>query len=242
MEVFLSFFQDHSLACKCIFCKYGFDIRYFLAVHGCSALLYRASRLGFGRNKSGPHEHGQDVNVSIDEIIFLQLCRRHLRRISLAEQCACALLRLLRFFLAVYQFGQLICQDLFRRIELRALPGIHLIDLLQGKEGQHADTSEHIRVRHISPVLIELERGCLLRVKPYGAGLGLAHLLALGVQKQCDRHGACVLAQLPADQLRTRQHVAPLVVAAELQVAAVFLVQCVEIIRLHDHVVELQEA
>ena len=51
-----------------------------------------------------------------------------------------------------------------------------------------------------------------------------------------------VLAQLPADELRTAQHVRPLVVAAELHVAAVALEEVVEVVGLHDHVVELQEA
>ena len=51
-----------------------------------------------------------------------------------------------------------------------------------------------------------------------------------------------VLAQLPADQLGAAQHVAPLVVAAELHVAAVFLEQHIEIVALHDHVVKFQEA
>ena len=51
-----------------------------------------------------------------------------------------------------------------------------------------------------------------------------------------------VLAQLAADQLGAAQHVAPLVVTAELHVAAVVLEQVVEVVGLHDHVVELQEA
>ena len=36
--------------------------------------------------------------------------------------------------------------------------------------------------------------------------------------------------------------IAPLVVAAELHIAAVILEQMVEVVALHDHVVELQEA
>ena len=51
-----------------------------------------------------------------------------------------------------------------------------------------------------------------------------------------------VLAQLATDQLGAAQHVAPLVVAAELHVAAVVLEQVVEVVGLHGHVVELQEA
>ena len=51
-----------------------------------------------------------------------------------------------------------------------------------------------------------------------------------------------ILAQLTANQLSTAQHVAPLIVAAELHVAAVFLEQHIEVVALHNHVVELQEA
>ena len=51
-----------------------------------------------------------------------------------------------------------------------------------------------------------------------------------------------VLAQLAADELRAAQHVAPLIVAAELHVAPVVLEQVVEVVGLHNHVVELQEA
>ena len=50
-----------------------------------------------------------------------------------------------------------------------------------------------------------------------------------------------VLAQLSADELGTGQHVGPLVVAAELHVAAVLLEQHIEVIGLHQHVIELQE-
>ena len=47
---------------------------------------------------------------------------------------------------------------------------------------------------------------------------------------------------LLADELRAAKHVAPLIVAAKLHVAAIFLEKMVEIIALHDHVVELKEA
>ena len=40
---------------------------------------------------------------------------------------------------------------------------------------------------------------------------------------------------------RAAQHIAPLVVAAELHIAAVVLEQVVEVVGLHNHVVELQE-
>ena len=123
----------------------------------------------------------------------------------------------------MYQLGQLESQDLLCLVQLAAFPVIHLVDLLQRQESQHPQAFQHICVAHVSPVLVELEGACLLRIQPYGAGLGFAHLLALGVQQKGDGHGVSVLAQLPADQLRAAQHVAPLVIAAELHIAAVAL-------------------
>ena len=49
------------------------------------------------------------------------------------------------------------------------------------------------------------------------------------------------LSKLTADQFCPCQHIAPLVITAELQVTSVVLEQLIEIIRLHDHVVKLQE-
>ena len=50
-----------------------------------------------------------------------------------------------------------------------------------------------------------------------------------------------ILTQLTAEEFGTAQHIAPLIVTAEFHVAAVFLVQHIEIIALHDHVVEFKE-
>ena len=126
-------------------------------------------------------------------------------------------------------------------VELAAFPLVHLVDLLERQERQHTDALEHVRVAHIAPVLVELERRRLIGVEPDSALRGLAHLLALGVHKQRDGHCMRVLAELAANQLRAAEHIRPLVVAAELHVAAVMLEQVVKIIRLHDHVVELEE-
>ena len=111
------------------------------------------------------------------------------------------------------------------------------VDLLERQERQHPQAFQDVSVRYISPVLVEIERRGLVRIEPYRAALRLAHLLALGIEQQGDRHRVCILAELPADQLGTAEHVAPLIVSAELHVAAVFLVQCIEIVALHDHVV-----
>ena len=51
-----------------------------------------------------------------------------------------------------------------------------------------------------------------------------------------------VFAEFLSYKLGPGKHVAPLVIAAELHIAAVVLEHIVEIIRLHDHIVELKEA
>ena len=48
-----------------------------------------------------------------------------------------------------------------------------------------------------------------------------------------------VLAELAADELRAAEHIRPLVIAAELHIAAVFLEHVIEVVALHNHVVEL---
>ena len=136
---------------------------------------------------------------------------------------------------------QIIRQDFLRLIELAALPAVHLLDLFHRKEGQEPDAAKHIGVCDISPVLIEVIRTGLFRIKPDRAAHGLAHLLALGVEQQHLGHGVRIPSVLSTDQLGAGQHIAPLVVAAELQVAAVILVEPVKIIRLHDHVVKLDK-
>ena len=142
----------------------------------------------------------------------------------------------------MYQSGQLVCEDFLCLVQLCTFPVIHRLDLLKRQEGQHTDALEHVCIIDIAPVLIEIVRRSLIRIEPNCAGSGLAHLLALGVEQQSDGHRVRVLAQLAADQLCTAEHVAPLVVAAELHVAAVVLEQVVEVVGLHRHVVELEEA
>ena len=138
--------------------------------------------------------------------------------------------------------SQLEGQPFLGGIQLGAFQGaFHLLDLLDGDEGQKLHALHHIRVIHIPPVLEEVVGRGLLRIQPDGAGLGFAHLFALGIEQQGDGHGGGVLAQLLADQFGAAQHVAPLVVAAELEVAAVFLEKAEEVVALHNHVVEFQE-
>ena len=140
------------------------------------------------------------------------------------------------------QIGQLIGQNFLSLVELAALPLIHFVNLLQRQESQHSDTLEYVRVAYVPPILVEIIGRSLVGVQPNRAGGGLAHFLALRVHEQGDGHGIGVLAQLAADQLRTAQHIAPLVVTAELHVAPHGLKHVVEVIGLHDHIVKFQEA
>ena len=139
----------------------------------------------------------------------------------------------------MYQLGQLIRQLFLGAVEVATG---QLCIFFKRHEGEHVHALDNIRIVDVSPILEEVVGRSLVRIEPNGVACGLTHLLALRVGQQRDRHGICVLAQLAADQLRTAEHVAPLVVAAELHIAAVLLIQHIEVVALHDHVVEFKEA
>ena len=139
----------------------------------------------------------------------------------------------------MYHLRELIGKDLLGFVELLTLPAVHLVDLLERQECQHTDALEHIGIVNVAPVLVELKGRGLIRVEPDGALGGLAHLFALGIEQERNRHSVCIFAELTADELRAAEHVRPLVVAAELHIAAVVLEHIVEVVALHDHVVEL---
>jgi len=156
-----------------------------------------------------------------------------------AEQCTGSILSLFGLLLAMHHAGHLVGKDLLGFVQALILPGAHLFDLLQRQEGEHPNALHHIGIAHVAPVLVELEGTGLVGIQPDSVAGGLAHLLSLRVGQQGHSHGIGVLAQLAADQLGAAQHIAPLVVAAELHIAAVVLEHIVEVVALHDHVVEL---
>ena len=243
MEDLLAFLDDHTIACKLLAAEGGLDRGHLLVVDGHAALLYQTAGLALRGSQTALHQQAQHVDGAAAEVVVGQLGGGHMLGIACTgEQCLRCGTGLLSFLLTVDQLGQLIGQNVLGLVELGAFPGGHGVDLLQRQEGQHTDALQHVGVIHIAPVLEELEGAGLVGIQPHSAAGGLAHLLALGVQQQGDGHGVGVLAQLSADQLGTAQHVAPLVVAAELHVAAIVLEHVVEIVALHDHVVEFQEA
>ena len=54
--------------------------------------------------------------------------------------------------------------------------------------------------------------------------------MSLRVCEQGDCHCVCVLAELFADELGSAEHVRPLIVAAELHIAAVMLEEVIEVV------------
>ena len=137
---------------------------------------------------------------------------------------------------------KLISEDLFCFIELAALPAAHFIYLLQRQECKHPDAFEHIIVTDVSPVLIKLIGTCLVRIKPDCIAGSLSHFIALRVCKERYRHSMGVFAEFFTDQLSAAEHIAPLIITAELHLAPVMLEKIIEVIALHDHVVELKKA
>ena len=213
-----------------------------LAINEDASLGDQTAGLAVGGGQTGLDHHGQDANGAVRQVCLGQLGGGHVLGIGCtAEQGAGGVLGFVGLFLAVDHAGQLVGQDLLCLVQALILPGGHLVDLLQRQEGQHPDALHDIGVADVAPVLVELEGAGLVGVEPDGVAGGLAHLLALGVGQQGDGHGVGVLAQLAADELSAAQHVAPLVVAAELHVAAVVLEHVVEVVALHDHVVKFEE-
>ena len=123
-------------------------------------------------------------------------------------------------------------------IQITARQFFILRNLFKRYKGQHLHAFDDIGIVHIAPILEKVIGRRFVRIQPNRVSGGFAHFISLRIGQQRDGHGIGVLAELPADEFRTAEHVAPLIVAAELHVAAVFLVQDIEIVALHNHVVK----
>ena len=86
-------------------------------------------------------EDGQDINFPIDKIRLRKRIGRHIFKTSLpAEKRLRRSLRLFGLLFSVHQRRELISQELFRLIQLAALPRFHLVDLFKRQERQHTQT------------------------------------------------------------------------------------------------------
>ena len=137
--------------------------------------------------------------------------------------------------------GDLISHDAFGLVDLLILVGAQPPDLFHRHKGQQCQALFHVTVVNIAPVLVKIVGRALGRVQPQCARHGLAHLdaLAVGQQREGERKSLALL--FAAYQIRAVKHIAPLVVPAGLQFAAVFLIEHQKVIGLHQHIVKLQK-
>ena len=127
----------------------------------------------------------------------------------------------------MHEYCHFLCEELLElplpRIEL--VLGDGSLYLLFSEQCENLDIAVSILVGHIEPELVELVRGCPLRVEPDIALLGLAELLSVRFPDERAGKGVSVcLSESSADELGSGGDVAPLVASAHLQTAAHILV------------------
>ena len=116
------------------------------------------------------------------------------------------------------------------------LDGLNLVEV---EEGEHAEELARIAVVGPHPVLVEGEGRGERGVEPDRIAGRLAELLARGGQQQRRGDGVGLAATLLVDELDAGGDVAPLVVAAHLELHAFVAVEHEEVVGLQQHVAEL---
>src|SRR5574344_2990928 len=106
------------------------------------------------------------------------------------------------------------------------LPG-DIFDFVFRKESQDFEIFDGILIGPIDKVLVELVRRSELRIKEESPLLRLAEFLAIASKKKVGGHDFArrVVSFKFADQLESRSQVAPLIVSADLDLAAIFSVE-----------------
>ena len=123
---------------------------------------------------------------------------------------------------AVDQGRDRVGQDPLARPAVRGL-GVLGQDLLDALEGQQRQLGQHpaqVGVVGLHPVLEEGVVGRPLGIEPHPGPGGLPQLRAVGGREQGPAEGVDGLAPHPPDQVHAREDVAPLVGAAQLELAA----------------------
>ena len=138
-------------------------------------------------------------------------------------------------------FCQFKCQNFFCFIDFCTFQSTQTTNFIHGQECQQSQTFFNVFITNVSPVLVEIVRCCFFGIQPYSAGNCFTHFYAFGVCQQFECHTVSRFLGFTTDQFNTGDDVGPLVVTAHLQGAVVSLVQFVEVVTLHDHVVEFQE-
>lgn len=114
-------------------------------------------------------------------------------------------------------------------------------DLLLGEKGEELEVADDVAVVDVYEVLVEAVDAGLGGIEPDGAFFRFAELGAVGVGDEGEGEAVDGVARFFACELGAYGDVAPLVGAADLELAAFRLVEVVEVVALQEHVGELGE-
>ena len=152
----------------------------------------------------------------------------------------------LRLALAVCEAGGFIGQAHLGLVGVRSAQTFESADFGERKLGEEAEETADVCIGGVAPELPVVIRAAHLGVEPHRAARCLAHLLP--VRRGDERRGEAVerrqRAARPVEaarQLDAIHDVAPLVRAPHLQDTSLATRQLSEVVRLQDHVVELEE-
>src|SRR5262249_27021608 len=117
--------------------------------------------------------------------------------------------------------------------------GFQAGDFVPGQEREVFQVTDHITVIRLNPELIELVNAGAFGIEPDGARLGLAKFGAVGLGDERQREAKNGATEFLARQIYACRDVAPLIAAANLQLAIVVAAEHKKIKRLKQHVAEL---
>ncbi len=143
----------------------------------------------------------------------------------------------------VHQLGDLLGQDALspRFAAGGAVFGLDGLDLFIGQKGEVAQKAVDVGVGRAQPELVEGVGRALVRVQPDRVAFALAELGAIAIGDQGHGQAEDLLLVHPSDQVDAGGDVAPLVGAADLQLAAETAVQLNVVVALEQAVGELGE-
>src|SRR5438309_5806412 len=148
---------------------------------------------------------------------------------------------LVGFVLTVRQLCGLKGQHLLGLAQFGALQSTQRRDLLQRQKRIILEKALHIPVIDVDPELVKLIRRGQLSVQPDGSSRGFAHFLSTRRSEKWKGHGKGFAIGDPTDEVDPSDQVAPLIIPADLEHAAIALEEHQKVIGLQELVVELEE-
>ena len=109
------------------------------------------------------------------------------------------------------------------------------------EEGEYLEVFLGVGIVDVKPELIEFVGAGVACVEPYVAALGLSEFASVGLGDEGTGEGEYFAAELAADELGACGDVAPLVRAAELQLAVFSLIEVQEVVSLEQLICEFGE-